>query len=205
MDPNAAKASSKEVSIGKGRVLWVRQNPVALTLGLKPAEQFVEVVKRILTSVGVKWAEANHLLLRRGPYVIAAGLDESINGDPLVLKGQFINLFDPELQLHPEIEVAPGSRYFLVDVNRVTSSRPTVLASACKMFPAESGSDTQSFTTQGMEATPAVVLLSVPEGMPGSITLDGHNLNHDQYSSSGHLLWLHFTNSSAPQTLRLSF
>jgi hypothetical protein len=205
LDPNSAKASPEETSIGKGRLLWVRQNPVALTLGTKPAEQFVEVVKRALTSVGVKWAEANHLLLRRGPYVIAAGLDESIHSDPLLLKGQFINLFDPELQLHPEIEVAAGSRYFLVDVNRVTSSRPTVLAAACKTLSAETDPGTQSFKVQGVEGTRSVVLLSVPRSMPGSITIDGHPLEHGQYSSSGHLLWLHFTNSSAPRTLQLSF
>jgi hypothetical protein len=48
--------------------------------------------------VGLSWTETNALALRRGPYLIAAGLDESIpNAASFVLHGRFIDLFDAQL------------------------------------------------------------------------------------------------------------
>ena len=31
---------------------------------------------------GLDWKKTNYLTLRRGPYIVAAGLDESVPGDP---------------------------------------------------------------------------------------------------------------------------
>jgi len=79
------------------------------------------------------------------------------------------------------------------------------LASACKALPSESAPGRLVFSVQGVEGTPAVVLLSIPQGVPKSITLDGRLLEGEQSVSSGNLLWLRFTNTSSPQNLSLSF
>ena len=42
--------------------------------------------------------------------VIAAGLDESIGGDPRQLHGRFVNLFDSELRVVTDLAITPGSR-----------------------------------------------------------------------------------------------
>jgi hypothetical protein len=205
LGPDQEISTTESVSVGKGRVLWLRQNPVTISTGTKTLEQFVGTVKMTLNSAGIKWVEANHLLVRRGPYIIAAGLDEFIGGCPLMLKGQLVNLFDPELRLQSQIEIGPGSRYILLDVNQATNNRPRILASAGKSLPAERGAGMQTFTVQGVEGTAAVVLLSVPQGMARAITLDGRPLDREQSTFSRNLLWVRFTNSSVAQKLSLSF
>jgi len=43
-----------------------------------------------ISSNNLAWRQTNHLLLRRGPYVIAAGLDESVEGAPKRLRGRLL-------------------------------------------------------------------------------------------------------------------
>ena len=44
-----------------------------------------------------------------GPYLIAAGLDESVpDAAPVMLRGRFISLFDPTLAVVTEVALDPG-------------------------------------------------------------------------------------------------
>jgi hypothetical protein len=165
----------------------------------------VKVVEGALPTSGGNWAEANHLLLRRGPYVIAAGLDETVAGDPLVLPGRFVNLFDPELNLNTQVAISPGSRYFLLDLNRANGSEPKVLASACKALVKERTAAGLLLTVEGVEGTPGIVLAYAPAGAPRTVTLDGKTLETTEYSAADHLLWIRFANQSLPRELKLVF
>jgi hypothetical protein len=200
-----APIATEPVAIGRGLVVWLRKNPVALTAQTRTSDQFVEVVRKTIAMAGSRWTEANHLLLRRGPYVIAAGLDESIAGDSLTLTGQFVNLFDADLQVRTQVQVNPGARCFLLDLTRVDGGEPKVLASACKALAADGAAASLSWTVEGVEGTPAVILLSLPQGTPRTVTLDGIPLDPSQSSSSGHLFWLRFFNRSSPRRLTLSY
>jgi hypothetical protein len=60
------------------------------------------------------------------------GLDESIEGPSKVLRGRFINLFDPELRVLSSVSLAPSSRFFLLGLAAATTGAPRVIASACK-------------------------------------------------------------------------
>ena len=71
--------------------------------------RLVTCVKQASALRGVVWHEANRFLLKRGPYLIGAGLDETVSADPTIVKGRFINLFDAELRLRerrPETRLA---------------------------------------------------------------------------------------------------
>jgi hypothetical protein len=200
-----AGPESKPVSVGKGSVLWLRENPVALTAGGKVEADFVSAVERAVRATGAKWKEANHLLLRRGPYIVAAGLDESVGGDSLVLVGRFINLFDPDLKVQNQIRLEPGSRFFLVDLSRVPSGGPRILASACKTLKLDSGVANPAWAVEGVEGTQAVVLISLAKGAPRSVTLDGAPIDPRQVTFSDRLLRVRFENRSTPRQLRMSF
>jgi hypothetical protein len=191
--------------VGKGGVIWLHRNPVEFTASAENEEMLVQAVKAAAKASGLKWRETNHLLLRRGPYVIAAGLEESLNNEPLVLSGRFINLLDPELQLTNRVSVAPGARYFLLDLSQRAGEQPVVLASACKALATGKGPGKLTLTIEGVEGTPGVVLMYWPGEAPGNFTLEGKPLEVAHYSSSDHLVWLRFTNRSLPRELVLSF
>ena len=189
---------------GKGGVIWMRENPASLAASAEGDAQLVATVNQAAARAGLKWRETNYLLLRRGPYVLAAGLDESVAGEPKTLRGRWVNLFDPELRVQPAVAIAPGSRFFLVDLDALRGHGPQVIASACKALPGKHTAHSFSLTVEGVTNTPAVVLLRVPDA-PRSVTLAGQPLEDFKYAAEGRLLWVRFPNEARPRELAIEF
>jgi hypothetical protein len=115
-----------------------------------------------------------------------------------------VNLFDPELRVQKAVILAPGSRFFLVDLDAVRGRQPQVVASACKALPGKRGARSLSMTVEGVVNTPAVVLLRVPTA-PRSVTLAGQPLASFDFAAKGRLLWIRFTNEARPRELAIEF
>ena len=64
--------------VGKGVVLAERVSPAALTYEADGGETLRGFARQAAAAIHLPWSETNALVLRRGPYVIAAGLDDSI-------------------------------------------------------------------------------------------------------------------------------
>lgn len=190
-----------EQAIGRGRLVWLRENPASFANGAEGEARLVESVHRAAGDTG--WRETNYLLLRRGPYVLAAGLDESSAAAPKELAGRFVNLFDPALAIQRKVVLRPGSRYFLLDLDRAApsgSSKASPLASACKMIPLPEG----GYVVEGIGRTQAIVLLNA-EKAPREILLNEEKLSSFDYSTDEKLLWIRFDNQATPRKLRLIF
>ncbi len=188
----------------KGGLIWLRERPADLTTSAQGADQVVAMAKLAAEKIGLKWRETNYLLLRRGPYIIAAGLDESIPGEPKVLHGRFVNLFDSELRVLENVTLAPGSRYFLRDLNATKGGKLQLLASACKVLPVGGDDKTISYAVESVAGTPAVLLFQTSQA-PKSITLDGQPVEQTEFSKADKLLWIRFENEARPRTLELNF
>ncbi len=208
-DDSAASAQSKAAAtnswpVGDGAVIWLRANPAQLAAGAEGDTQFVETVKQAAARAKLTWRETNYLLLRRGPYILAAGLDESIAGEPKALRGRWVNLFDPDLRFRDNITLAPGSRFFLLDVEAARDWKPRVLASACKVLPAKRDANAVRYVVEGVANTPAVVLVQAPAA-PILVTLGGQPVEKFEYSATHRLLWVRFTNEPKPRELLVHF
>ena len=119
-----APLSPQMMEVDKGGVIWIRENPAGLAASVEGDVRLIATVKQASARARLKWRETNYLLLRRGPYVLAAGLDESVAGEPKKIHGRLVNLFDPELRVQDTVTLAPGSRFFLVDLDAMRGSRP---------------------------------------------------------------------------------
>jgi hypothetical protein len=88
-------------------------------------KEFVEQVRKGYEQYAKagKLIAKNHFLLSRGPYDIAAVLDENEDKQPLVIKGPVIDLFDPELPVLDEKVVNPGQQAYLYQVKRVKNNK----------------------------------------------------------------------------------
>jgi hypothetical protein len=190
--------------VGKGGVIWLRERPAEFSASAQGAAQVVAATKLASEKAGLKWRQTNYLLVRRGPYLIAAGLDESAAGNPRALHGRFVNLFDSELRVLNDVSIDPGSRWFLLDLEGARADQPHLLASACKAFPKKQTRDQISFTVEGVGQTPAIMLLGSIKA-PGAVTLDGKNLTAFEYSAREQLLWIHFENSVIPRELAVQY
>ncbi len=154
----------------------------------------------------IRWVEKAQLVLRRGPYIVVGGPDEAAadGAGQWQFKGRLINLFDPELQVRREVQGGPGSRLLLLDLDRVKSKEPRVLAAACKALPVTTSGNTSKWMVEGIAGTPAVVLLQVEKPVR-EIRLGSEMLTPAQKDPANNLLWLKFGNTSSPRELVLEF
>ena len=201
---DTAKPDEPAWAFGKGRVTWLRKNPATLAASAEGADLVVSTVRQAAEAVKLTWRETASLILRRGPYVVAAGLDESITTGPKVLIGNFVNLFDSELRVLKDVRIEPASRYFLRDLDATQQKDPQLIAAACRAMPIQAAAKSHSFLVEGAAETSAVLLLKTTSP-PHSVTLDGQTIGGITYSKEAGLLWLRFPNEARPRTLTLNF
>jgi hypothetical protein len=192
------------VNVGKGAVMWVRQNPVTFALSVEADARLISLIKQAAGKAGLTWKETSFLALRRGPYLIAAGLDESVSGSAKELKGRFVNLFDSELAVQRSVSIEPGQRIFLLDLDALKSSRPQLLASACKALLTKREGKVMTWTVEGVDNTPAIVLISSTKP-PGSVRLDEQALDSFTFNNTEGLLYVRFMNEARPRDLAVEF
>jgi hypothetical protein len=195
---------------GRGYVFYEPLNPAALTHSPSGAETVLELVKTAAGAVHMPINETKALVLRRGPYVVAAGLDPEPGEEPqpaasaVTVHGDLIDLFDAGLKESAEVAVEPGTRALLLDVNYFKSSMPRILAAAAKIRDEHASAHSLSFTAEGVDQTQAVVRVLAP-GAPRSVMLDGKPLDATQLTFTGRTLLLRFTNTATPHQIDIRF
>jgi hypothetical protein len=197
-------ATNEFIPIGHGGLIWRPQRPVDLTTSVEGATQVITDAKLAVANAGLTWRETNYLLLRRGPYIAASGLDESIPAEPHELHGRFVNLFDADLRVLDDVSIVPGSRWFLLDLDAVRTNKTHLLASACKALVKAAAPGQITFTVEGVEETSAILLLESPTA-PLAVTLNGEKLTTFEYSTKDRLLWIHFENQASPRELTVQY
>jgi len=189
---------------GKGAVFWLRKNPYTLSISPEGDVPIVQSAQKAASQAGLKWRETNYLLLRRGPYLIGAGLDESSAGPSRTLPGRFVSLFDPQLIIRTNITLSAGSRHFLLDLDAVRGKSPQLLASACNALTFIGSSNSISVKVEGVENTSAILLLQATAA-PRTVSLEGKMLSDFEYSAREQLVWVRFQNEARPRNLQIEF
>jgi hypothetical protein len=191
--------------IGRGVVTLQAESPSALTYKEDGAAKIRELAKQAAAAIGLRWKESNALVLRRGPYVVAAGLDEPVAGvKSVVLRGYFINLFDSELPEERSVTLWPGKRVLLVDLDAVKNTQPEIVAAACRVTNEKFTSNRLSFKSAGIEGTNAVVRIKTTR-RPSSIRVGGVPLPPKKVKVDRNTLALQFENSAKGVQIEIEF
>jgi len=172
---------------GKGHVFVLRHNPQEFVL----TEGADGLLLQTLETAYGPYERKNSFVLHRGPYVIASVVDESpVSNKPLVLKGRFIDLFDPLLPVLSEKKVKPGEQALLYDLDQVVDkSRPQVLAAASRQCDEVVTSNSFCFVSKSPANTENVMRIMLP-----------HSPKQVQVSVASHSSWY-----EESQTLLLRF
>lgn len=190
----AANASGT-FRIGKGLVRRENLSPAALSHRADGGERVRQAAMQAASIIGVRWQESNALVLRRGPYVVGAGLDESLpNSAPAVLRGRFVDLFDAALPLRSEVALTPGKRVLLVNLDHYQTGRARVVAAACRVRDEAVAGRTLRFRASGIAETNAVVRLLLP-APPKAVLVNGKQLAPADFDFAAGTLRLRFPNS----------
>ncbi|MBO7137518.1 MAG: hypothetical protein J6V92_03520 [Bacteroidaceae bacterium] len=204
------KAEEGEYKYGKGKVYVLRHDPKEYVLSEGGDKQFVEVVTKAYGKLEMK----NSFYLERGPYTLAAVLDEDVvSNQPLVLKGDYIDLFSPELTYHSELSILPGTQAFLYDLRKIDKKRPQVIAAASRQYDEKATEDGYSFTCKSPLYTTNIICLYLPKTITSAgiqcTDAVGNPVNHRLRTSeapantlAGRLFWLSFENS--PEGVKVS-
>ena len=183
--------------VGKGAVLYASASPAALSREAGGATRVRQMVREAMAAVSLPWKVSNALVLRRGPYVVAAGLDESLpDAAAPRLTGRFVDLFDADLPVRAEVTLTPGRRVLLVDLDRFPRERPRIVAAACRVTGEAVTPTAVRFRADGIAETEAVVRLILPKP-PRSVRVGGTPLPADAWDYSDGTLRLRFPNTSA--------
>lgn len=192
--------------IGNGVLISERVSPAALTYQKNGDQVLRKFAREAADAVHLPWKETSALVLRRGPYVIAAGLDESVpNAKSYVLHGRFINLFDADLSILTAATITPGSRMLLIDMDAVKSVPSNfIVAAACRVRNQKRSSEQLSFLADGIADTNAVVRIQTNRP-PTRVLVGGVPLPPGSYDMNGNLLRIRFPNSISPIPVEINF
>jgi hypothetical protein len=179
--------------VGQGTVVFEKSSPSRLSRSDRGGELVRTAVKEAMSETGQTWKESPALVLRRGPYIVAAGLDFAGETTPVTLKGRFIPLFDAAQPVVHEYAVGAGARGLLVDLNRFPSDHIGVVAAACRVSNEKVTNQSVTFDAIGQADTNAVVSLLLPHA-PKVVTIDGKALEADAVEFKDGVLRLRFPN-----------
>lgn len=145
-------------SVGKGVFAYMKVHPSKCANEKKYADQLRETVKfAMLTAKDktLKYNPTDSFILHRGPYIVAAVIDECVIKKPVELEGKFVDLFKVDLPLVYKYIIKPGEQCLLYDLSKI-DSKLSLIAASSRVESLESDSVGFSFKAIGPEGVNAV-------------------------------------------------
>lgn len=190
-------------AVGDGFVIYESASPTKLSRDPAGGNRIRSLAHEAADAVKLEWKETNALVLRRGPYVIAAGLDESVpDAAPQRLTGRFVNLYDARQDVVDAIDLNAGKRAFAIDLNRFPKDSVGVIAAAGRVRDERITDATISFNVDGIENSAAVISVLTPT-LPKRVTLDGMDLPGSAWDFNNGICRVRFTNTATPRALAI--
>jgi hypothetical protein len=198
---NISANGGEFVKAGKGMVSVNRKDPKELVIEPRSDWTYVSKVGDAYQRyTGSRLILKNNFEVKRGPYIVAAVMDENENKTPLKIPGPVVDLFDPGLPVLNAKEVQPGSQSFLYDLSSLTSDQPKVIAAAARIYNEKITSGTYSFVAKSPSETNNVMRIRLPKE-PVSITATTSTeeaiATSREWDGRTRTLLLRFTNKSA--------
>ncbi|SFB86367.1 hypothetical protein SAMN04487907_101955 [Zunongwangia mangrovi] len=186
---------------GKGKVYFIKQNPKDFVMKESGDEAFLNTINTAYAEVnnGQKLQYKNNFELVRGAYELIATLDESVSKEPVVTKGSYIDLFDPELPVLSEKITKPGEQSYLYNINSVEDkNKPQVLASASRIYDEAISAKSYSFVSKSPLDTNNSMRILLPQ-QPKSVLINNKPLDrspntNQEFDKDSKTLLLQFEN-----------
>lgn len=195
-----------EYRCGKGTVCVIRTDPKDFVLNKGGDSKLLSAVERLYNTRtdGGKLGYKNNFILHRGPYTVAACLDESVSREPFVVEGTLIDLFDPALPVVDAKTLQPGQQALLYDVSKVKDrKRPQILAAASRAYGEKRTRHSYSFVAKSPAETTNISRVLLPES-PKSVKVGGKEVfDPVGWDEKSHTYLLGFENS--PEGVEVEF
>ena len=203
------KAEAGEYRYGKGKVCVLRNDPKEYVLKQGGDKHFVETVEKAYGEAAGGLQQKNSFYLERGPYTLVAVLDENmVSDEPFTLKGEYIDLFSPELTYCSKVDILPGQQGYFFDLKKISKKRPQVIAAASRQYDEQTTASSYSFVSKSPQNTTNILCLYLPKAYKSpritctdaegkAVTYKARTIDAPAGALAKHLLWLSFENSPA--------
>ena len=200
-----AGASEGQYSYGKGTVYIMRHDPKEYVLPEGGDSRFVETVGKLYrdSAKAGEMKMKNNFCLERGPYTIAAVMDESVSDEPLTITGTLVDLFDPKLPVYTSVQILPGHQGYFIDIDRVDRSKAQVLAGSSRAEDEHRTGSSYSFTAKSPIDTDGISRVLLPE-KPTSITINGEEVSGSASWDAGSSTCL-ISYDNSPDGVKIAF
>jgi hypothetical protein len=148
-------------AVGKGCLAYLPLHPSQCAVVPEAGEQLRETVESAIRMMSGNWERKNGMALRRGPYVIAAVLDEAITDEPYELHGKYVDLLDANLPVLDHVTIAAGEQALLYDLGKAGAG-VQLIAAASRIDCVEEGAGGFAFTAYGPEGIQAAARFLCP-------------------------------------------
>lgn len=188
-------------SVGKGFVLYEKKSPADLSHDENGGEIVRHMCRDMAKQIGLNWKESPAFVMRRGPYVVAAGLEDSPTKKAVHLDGHFVSLLNGNLPVMDGVDIDPGRRYFLVDLDKYKGA---VVAASARINDEKVDSSGVSFSFSGIEETPARMLVRCEKSVK-SVKVGRDELAASAWQQQGNWLWVDCPNSAKPVEVEINY
>lgn len=199
-------------NVGNGIVCIIRHDPKEFVLTSGSDTKLLDKVSGLYEKANGKKPEfKNNFYLRRGPYELISVLDESVNDNPFVIEGLFIDLFDPALPVLRKKTILPGNQSFLYNIENIADKhKPCVLATGARVSNEKIAGNSYSFIAKSPVETTNVMRIFVPK-KPKECTVSYNNktISHDipawEWDDTSNTVLMHFENHPDGVTIKINY
>ena len=147
---------------GKGLAAVLPVNPAKFCFSKAGADMLRGFVADVLSRKGIKTEYKNNLCIRRKNYVIAAVMDESVSSEPLVIEGNFADMFTPDFALKTKVTLAENDKCLLFDLDKIKDSSLEVIGTSVRVLSLDVCGDKITLDFAGAGDLRASLRLKVP-------------------------------------------
>ncbi|MDD2213546.1 MAG: hypothetical protein PHR21_03270 [Oscillospiraceae bacterium] len=130
--PGACPAG--KYALGQGYFYLLCCLPACLTWRGDRLRAYLDSVNQAIKLTEPDWEPAGQLAIRRGPYIIAAGLTESPAAPELAWRGQYCDLLSDGLDIITDYRLTPGQLGLLYDLEQIKDQALALILSGARVL-----------------------------------------------------------------------
>ncbi len=167
--------------VGKGRLAVWNIAPAKLSLTDELAQQYRTFVKDILSQGGASWEYGNQLTLHRGPYIISAVMDESVNEEPKSFEGLFADMLENDYKIITRKEIGPDGNAILFDFSKIEEADTRIIGCSARVFTLDCTESGFTMELKAADRIKAFVRARLPQAVAGvkAVDEDGNEVPMD--------------------------
>ncbi len=159
--------------VGQGKILVWNMLPARICLDKALAQDYRELVRRALAGCGIDWQYRNDLTLHRGPYIISAVMDESVDDAPKTFEGLYADMLENDYRIVTRKEIQPDGTAILFDFSKIEGESFRIIGTSARVEAVESLDDEFSLRLKTADNIRAFVRVRLPRPAVCASAADG--------------------------------